>query len=75
MKEAYLKAIGTGLQTPLSAIVVETDMSKPGRLITTPDRQAWQLATLSLPTGYVGAVVMASSCRQVVVKNHKWPVP
>ncbi len=74
MKEAYLKAIGTGLQTPLSAIVVEMDMSKPGRLITTPDRQAWQLATLSLPTGYIGAVVMAGSCNQVVVKNYNWPV-
>jgi 4'-phosphopantetheinyl transferase len=69
MKEAYLKAIGTGLHTPLSSVVVEMDVNQPGRLITTPDAQDWQLETLELPAGYVGVVVIAGQGHRMVSRT------
>jgi 4'-phosphopantetheinyl transferase len=74
MKEAYLKAIGTGLHTPLSAVVVEMDVTKPAGFIATPDAQDWQLESLLLPKGYVGVVVMRGGGNQIVQKEQwSWP--
>ncbi len=66
MKEAYLKAIGTGLQNLLSAVVVEMDITKPGRLLLTPDTGNWQIEPLVLTAGYVGVVVMTGSDNQLI---------
>jgi 4'-phosphopantetheinyl transferase len=54
VKEAYLKAIGTGLHTPLSEVVVEINPDRPLTVLSHP---AWQVQALELPGGYVGAVV------------------
>jgi 4'-phosphopantetheinyl transferase len=69
MKEAYLKAIGTGLHTPLSAVVVEMDLGQPGKLITIPDSHDWQLESLILPAGYVGVVVIAGQGHRMVSRT------
>jgi 4'-phosphopantetheinyl transferase len=42
VKEAYLKAIGTGLHTPLSAVEVSMDSQNP-KIIQAPNHQNWQL--------------------------------
>jgi 4'-phosphopantetheinyl transferase len=54
VKEAYLKAIGTGLHTPLAEVVVEINPARPLAILSHP---AWQVQALELPVGYVGAVV------------------
>jgi 4'-phosphopantetheinyl transferase len=54
VKEAYLKAIGTGLYTPLSEVVVEINPVRPLAILSHPE---WQVQGLDLPVGYVGAVV------------------
>lgn len=69
MKEAYLKAIGTGLHTPLSAVVVEMDITKPSRLLAKPQVGHWQIETLALPVGYVGTVVISGRNHQIVLRN------
>jgi 4'-phosphopantetheinyl transferase len=69
MKEAYLKAIGTGLHTSLAAVVVEMDVTKPGRLLATPDAGKWQLTTLILPDSYIGTVVVSGHDHQIVMRN------
>src|SRR5947207_1738960 len=58
-KEAYLKALGTGLATPLHSFEVTID---PGdaRLISEHDRTGtstnWQLRDLDPADGYIGAI-------------------
>jgi 4'-phosphopantetheinyl transferase len=54
VKEAYLKAIGTGLHTPLSELVVEINPELPLAILSHP---GWSVRALELPGGYVGAVV------------------
>lgn len=58
VKEAYLKAIGTGLHTPLSEVEVSINQDSPV-ILQAPDRENWQLHPISLPIGYVGALVTA----------------
>lgn len=57
-KEAYLKALGTGLNTPLSDF--EMSIDAPARLLrvgSDPNEAAcWQLANLKPAPGYCGAV-------------------
>jgi 4'-phosphopantetheinyl transferase len=69
MKEAYLKAIGTGLHTPLAEVIVEMDTTKPSRLWATPHAGNWQLETLALPAGYVGTVVINGYDHQIVIRS------
>jgi phosphopantetheine--protein transferase-like protein len=70
VKEAYLKAIGTGLHTPLSEVEVSIDqdlpiiLQAPGSenwqlcpIPTTPDPQTPIKSPMSLPIGYVGALI------------------
>jgi 4'-phosphopantetheinyl transferase len=57
VKEAVLKAIGTGLHTPLAEVVVEIDPQQPLAILSHPE---WQVRSLELPVGYVGAVVARS---------------
>ncbi len=42
IKEAYLKAIGTGLHTPLSDVEVSMDINHP-KIIQAPNHKNWQL--------------------------------
>ncbi len=63
IKEAYLKAIGTGLSRSLSTVPVQ--LSPPWQLRQT--REDWQIEILDLPTGHLGAVAIQTSTHQ----NHE----
>jgi 4'-phosphopantetheinyl transferase len=66
IKEAYLKAIGTGLARSLSTIPVQ--LSPPWQLRQTA--ADWQIEVLELPTGYLGAVAIQTSTNQ----NHEFRI-
>jgi 4'-phosphopantetheinyl transferase len=55
VKEAYLKAIGTGLHRSLSTVSVQL---QPPWLLR-QNSIAWQVEVLTMPEGYLGAVVVA----------------
>jgi 4'-phosphopantetheinyl transferase len=61
-KEAYLKAIGVGLNQPLRTVEVSLEPGKPARLLRIEGnpRQAaaWSLYELSLDTDYAGVVAV-----------------
>ncbi len=57
-KEAYLKACGTGLNTPLDQIEVSIDPRTPTEIITAPLTGVWQIEKLVISAEYVGAIVI-----------------
>jgi 4'-phosphopantetheinyl transferase len=57
-KEAYLKACGTGLSTPLDQIEVSIDPRTPPAIITTPLAGIWQIEKLVIPAKYAGSIVI-----------------
>jgi 4'-phosphopantetheinyl transferase len=57
-KEAYLKALGTGLSTPLNQIEVSIDPRTPARIISAPTADLWQIYKLELSPEYAGAIVI-----------------
>lgn len=67
-KEAYLKAIGLGLTQSMQTVEVQID---PPKLLQVPEDCAdgWYLHLMDLPTGYVGALVIAG---KAVVTQHQW---
>jgi 4'-phosphopantetheinyl transferase len=60
-KEAYLKACGTGLSTPLDQIEVSIDPRTPAAIVSTPTKQPnqiWQICLLKIIPEYAGAIVV-----------------
>lgn len=57
-KEAYLKACGTGLHTPLDQIEVSIDPRTPAAIISTPTAGIWQIQKLTSSSEYAGAIVI-----------------
>jgi 4'-phosphopantetheinyl transferase len=57
-KEAYLKACGTGLSTPLDQIEVSIDPRTPAEIISAPIAGIWQIQQLATSTEYAGAIVI-----------------
>jgi 4'-phosphopantetheinyl transferase len=63
-KEAYLKACGTGLSTPLDQIEVSIDPRTPAAIVSTPTaptdpvNQIWQIQQLKITPEYAGAIVV-----------------
>jgi 4'-phosphopantetheinyl transferase len=57
-KEAYLKACGTGLNTPLDQIEVSIDPRTPPEIITAPLTGIWQIEKLVIPPAYAGSIVI-----------------
>jgi 4'-phosphopantetheinyl transferase len=57
-KEAYLKADGTGLSTPLDRVEVSIDPRTPARIISVPTPDLWQIYKLELSPEYAGAIVI-----------------
>jgi 4'-phosphopantetheinyl transferase len=57
-KEAYLKACGTGLSTPLDQIEVSIDPTTPAAIISAPTKEIWQIQKLEISPEYAGAIVV-----------------
>ena len=57
-KEAYLKACGTGLSTPLDKIEVSIDPSTPAAIISAPVAGIWQIQKLDISPEYASAIVV-----------------
>jgi 4'-phosphopantetheinyl transferase len=61
-KEAYIKALGTGLSHPLDRFVVALHPQEPSRLLDTGDdampASRWTLTDLRPATGFVGALAI-----------------
>jgi 4'-phosphopantetheinyl transferase len=75
VKEAYLKAIGTGLHTPLAEVEVSMDLEHP-RILQAPGSENWQLHLIptianaqqqsaELPIGYIGALITAADLDKI----------
>jgi 4'-phosphopantetheinyl transferase len=60
-KEAYLKACGTGLSTPLDQIEVSIDPRTPAEIISAPITGIWQIQQLVISTEYAGAIVIGGN--------------
>jgi 4'-phosphopantetheinyl transferase len=57
-KEAYLKACGTGLSTPLDEIEVSIDPDTQAQIISAPIAGIWQIYKLEISTAYAAAIVI-----------------
>lgn len=57
-KEAYLKAEGTGLSTPLNQIEVSIDPRTPARIVSAPTPDLWQIHKLEISHEYAGAIAI-----------------
>jgi 4'-phosphopantetheinyl transferase len=57
-KEAYLKACGTGLSTPLDRIEVSIDPNTPAAIISAPTDGIWQIQKLEISPDYASAIVV-----------------
>lgn len=64
-KEAYLKACGTGLSTPLDQIEVSIDPRTPAAIISAPIGDIWQIQKLDISPQYAAAIVIAGEFLQV----------
>ena len=64
-KEAYIKAIGTGLATPLDGFSAAVDPREPPRLLQVAgdadEAGRWSIRHLELGAGYAGAIVAEGS--------------
>jgi 4'-phosphopantetheinyl transferase len=60
-KEAYLKACGTGLSTPLDQIEVSIDPRTSAEIISAPIAGIWQIQQLVISTEYAGAIVIGGN--------------
>jgi 4'-phosphopantetheinyl transferase len=57
-KEAYLKACGTGLNTPLDQIEVSIDPRTAPAIFTAPLTGIWQIEKLAISAEYAGSIVI-----------------
>lgn len=60
-KEAYLKACGTGLSTPLDRIEVSIDPSTPAAIISAPTDAIWHIQKLEISPEYASAIVIGGN--------------
>jgi 4'-phosphopantetheinyl transferase len=69
-KEAYIKAIGSGLSHPLDQFDVTLAPNEPAALLRDQrDAQAatrWQMFNLDLPAGYAGALIVAGQDHKLI---------
>jgi 4'-phosphopantetheinyl transferase len=75
-KEAYIKAIGTGLATRLDSFAVSLDPSAPARLLWVADDanagQNWQMHSFVPANGFAGAIAAPAKGWQVVHRQPPW---
>lgn len=72
-KEAYVKALGTGLRTRLDGFAVSLAPGVPARLLAPSpgDVRRWTLAGLDTVPGWAAALAVAGDCERIV--NRPWP--
>jgi 4'-phosphopantetheinyl transferase len=66
-KEAYLKACGTGLSTPLDRIEVSIDPTTPAAIISSPIAGIWQIQKLEIAADYASAIVVGGDWEEMGV--------
>jgi 4'-phosphopantetheinyl transferase len=75
-KEAYLKAIGTGLATPLNAFTVSLLPGEPPALLSQAldpsETGRWNIAEIPVPGGYRAA--LATLWEEPAVVIREWPI-
>lgn len=64
-KEAYLKACGTGLSTPLDRIEVSIDPTTPAAIISAPIAGIWQIQKLEIAPDYASAIVVGGEWERI----------
>lgn len=74
-KEAYLKAIGTGLSTPLDACTVTVGEAEPARFVRIEgqpgEAEHWSLHHLEPTPGYLGALAVRRQGNRL--RRFRWP--
>ena len=69
-KEAYVKALGSGLSTPLDSFRVSIAADEPVRFMRLPEgSSAWSLYDLEVEEGYVAALAHPGAARSVNVRR------
>jgi 4'-phosphopantetheinyl transferase len=68
-KEAYVKALGKGLEIPLDSFSVTLTPGARARL-TAEDASRWTLHSLKLGTDWVSALVVEGTPTRIVIKKH-----
>jgi 4'-phosphopantetheinyl transferase len=75
-KEAYLKAVGTGLSQDLDGFCVELRPARPAGLLSIGGdfraARGWTIADLPLPEGYRGACAVPATAPQMRVVPFTW---
>ncbi len=73
-KEAFVKAKGTGLLTPLVSFEVTLDSAPPALvLLDGPGAETWSLHNLEAAPGWTGAVAIENQSARLV--HRVWPPP
>jgi 4'-phosphopantetheinyl transferase len=69
-KEAYVKALGSGLSTPLDSFRVSVAADEPVRFKRLPEGSpAWSLYDLEVEEGYVAALVHPGATRSLHLRR------
>jgi 4'-phosphopantetheinyl transferase len=71
-KEAYLKACGTGLTTPLDQIEVSIDPRTPAQIISIPTPNTWQIQKIAISAEYASAIVIGGDFEAIEYKSGWW---
>jgi 4'-phosphopantetheinyl transferase len=64
-KEAYLKACGTGLHTPLDKIEVSIDPHTPAAIISAPLAGIWRIQKLEISPDYASAIAIGGDYDEI----------
>lgn len=64
-KEAYLKACGTGLSTPLDRIEVSIDPHTPAAIVSAPTGGIWNIQKLEISPDYASAIVVGGDYAEI----------
>ena len=70
-KEAYIKALGTGLSYDLASFSVTLTPEEPVTFCGA-ERETWELAALAVEAGYSAALVAPRSATELTVRQFRW---
>jgi 4'-phosphopantetheinyl transferase len=71
-KEAFVKALGTGLSHDLRSVAVALGPDERARLLGA-EGERWRLLDLDAGTGYAAALVVARGSAATAVRERSWP--